>query len=180
MQGSLSAAHEIGSHLLRLADRAGDDGWRVEARFAFGQTLVFHEADFVQARDLLMEGEALYDIGKHRRHALVYGQDPGVYCLVLGGWVNYFLGCPDTAMKKARRAILLADSVGHPLSRAAARTFTTQLLQWLRTDAGIRELTAETIGIAEAYGLPFFRAWADVSLGCEPYRGHVRRAGQGS
>jgi hypothetical protein len=63
------------------------------------------------------------------------------------------------------RAILLADAVGHPLSRAAARTFTTQLLQWLRIGAGVRELTAETISIAEAHGLPFFQAWTDVSLG---------------
>jgi predicted ATPase len=41
MQGNLPAAHEIGAHLLRLADSASNSGWRVEASFAFGQTLVF-------------------------------------------------------------------------------------------------------------------------------------------
>jgi hypothetical protein len=179
MQGSLSAAHEIGSHLLRLADRAGDDGWRVEARFAFGQTLVFHEADFVQARDLLMEGEALYDIGKHRRHALVYGPRPG--CLLpRSRWLGeLFSGMSGHCDEKGASCHPACGFRGTPIESCCG-TFTTQLLQWLRTDAGIRELTAETIGIAEAYGLPFFRAWADVSLGCEPYRGHVRRAGQGS
>jgi len=164
MQGRLAAAHKIGAHLLRLADQAGDEGWRLEARFAFGQTLAFHEADFTRARDLLAEGESLYDFEKHRRHALVYGQDPGVYCLVVGGWVHYLLGYPDTALSKMRRAIQLADTVGHPLSRAAARTFTIQLLQWLRTE--VRELAAETASICEDHRLPFFRAWTDASLAC--------------
>ena len=164
MKGSLSAAHEIGAHLLRLADQARDDGWRLEARFAFGQTLMFHEADFARAADLLAEGEALYDLEKHGRHAFVYGQDPGVYCLVLGGWARYFLGHPEAALNKMRRAIQIADAVGQPLSRAAARTFTTQLLQWLRMDAEVQEMAAITVSICEAHRLPFFRAWADVSL----------------
>jgi len=166
MQGSLPAAHKIGAHLLRLADQAGDEGWRLEARFAFGQTLAFHEGDFARARDLLAEGETLYDFEKHRRHALIYGQDPGVYCLVLGGWMHYFLGYPDTALSKMSRAIQLADTVGHPLSRAAARVFTLQLLQWLRTDTGVPELATETASICEAHRLPFFRAWIDASLAC--------------
>jgi tetratricopeptide (TPR) repeat protein len=166
MRGSLPAAHEIGSHLLRLADGADDEGWRVEARFAFGQTLAFYEADFVRARDLLAEGAALYNIEKHGRHAFVYGRDPGVYCLALGGWVEYFLGYPDTALRSMRRAIFLADAVEHPLSHAAARAFTTQLLQWLRSN-GVRALATETIGIAESEGLPFFHAWAETSLGCD-------------
>jgi predicted ATPase len=50
------------------------------------------------------------------------------------------------------------------LSRAAARAFTTQLLQWLGSD-GARALATETIGIAESEGLPFFHAWAEISLG---------------
>ena len=166
MQGSLPAAHQIGAHLLRLADQAGDEGWRLEARFAFGQTLAFHEGDFARARDMFAEGESLYDFEKHGRHALVYGQDPGVYCLVLGGWMHYFLGYPDTAFSKMRRAIQLADTVGHPLSCAAARTFTIQLLQWLRTDTGVPELATETASICEAHRLPFFRAWTDASLAC--------------
>jgi hypothetical protein len=52
------------------------------------------------------------------------------------------------------------------LSRAAARTFTIQLLQWLRTDTGVPELATETASICEAHRLPYFRAWIDVSLAC--------------
>jgi tetratricopeptide (TPR) repeat protein len=165
MKGNLPTAHAIASDLLSAAERAGDEGSRLEARFAFGQTLAFHKADFPRARDVLLEGEALYDIDKHGRHAWIYGQDPGVYCLVLGGWVSYFLGHPDTGLQKARRAIALADALEHPLSRAAARIFTAQLLQWLRVDSEASTLAQEVINIAEAYNLPFFKAWADACLG---------------
>jgi tetratricopeptide (TPR) repeat protein len=78
--------------------------------------------------------------------------------------MHYFLGYPDTALSKMSRAIQLADRVGHPLSRAAARTFTIFLLQWLRTDDRVPELAAETVSICEAHRLPFFRAWTDASL----------------
>jgi len=172
MKGNLPAAHDIGRQLLRLAEQTDNSGWRLEARFAFGQTMALHEGDLPRARDLLAEGELLYDLEKHRHHAFLFGQDPGVYCLVLGGWVQYLLGYPDTALDKMRRAIQLSDSVGHPLSQAAARAFTTQLQQWMRRDAAFCEMAAETIEIARSQNLPFLVprcwAWEETSLCGQP------------
>ncbi|MFL5288295.1 MAG: AAA family ATPase [Rhodopila sp.] len=165
MKGNLPAAHDIGAQLLRLADQTDNSGWRLEARFAFGQTLAIHEGDLPRARNILAEGEMLYDLEQHRHHAFLFGQDPGVYCLVVGGWVQYVLGYPDTALDKMRRAIRLSDAVGHPLSQTAARAFTTQLQQWMRRDAAFCEMAAETIEIARSQNLPFFHAWASVGLG---------------
>jgi len=147
-----------------VADRVGDDGWRLEARFAFGQTLALHKADFEQARDVLGEGEGIYRISEHGDHAFAYGQDPGVYCLCLGGWVLWLLGFSDSALVKLRRAIDLADAVGHALSRAAARLFTAQVVLWRGEVEEVRRFAVEALAIAESAELPFFDAWANALL----------------
>jgi len=163
MRGALREAHAIAEQLAGLADRLSDDGWRLEARFALGQTLAFHKADFPRAREVLAEGEAIYRIEEHGRHAFIFGQDPGVYCKIIGGWVLWLLGYPDQAIVKLREGAALADAVGHALSRAAARAITAQVLQLRGDKEAVRATAEEAVAIADEHGLPFFVAWADVN-----------------
>jgi predicted ATPase len=88
LRGQLPEAHALGYQLVEIAKETGDDGQALEANFALGQTLLFHKGDLEMASRYLAAGAALYDLERHRTHAFLFGQDPGVFCLGLLAWTR--------------------------------------------------------------------------------------------
>src|SRR5262249_303830 len=80
VQAELKTARELAEQLLSLAESAGDQGFLVEAHCALGCTS-FWLGELTTAREQLNQANAFYDPERHRSHAFVYGQDPGVVCL---------------------------------------------------------------------------------------------------
>jgi predicted ATPase len=72
------------------------------------------------AQKIVEQAMALYDRQKHRSHAFVYGQDPGVACRSFAAWPIWVLGYPEQALRSANEALTLAQELTHPFSLAFA------------------------------------------------------------
>src|SRR5262249_47465 len=94
VRAELQTARKLGQQLLSLAQNVQDPALLLEAHRALGATLL-ELGEFAQAQAHLERGKALYDPQRHRAHAFLYGQDPGVVCLSLMAPVLWQLGYPD-------------------------------------------------------------------------------------
>jgi predicted ATPase len=89
------------------------------------QQPLFHLGEFAAARLHQEKGLALYDPHRHRPLTAVYGEDPGVGCLVYGGVTLWHLGYPEQALRSARQAHTLAEELAHPFNMAQALYYGT-------------------------------------------------------
>src|SRR5262249_61231370 len=92
-----------------------DPALLIEARLAVGNTSHIR-GDFIRARAHFEQAVALYDPQKHRSHVLVYGLDPGVFCLGRLAWTLSLLGYSCQALETLRTALTLACDVAHALT----------------------------------------------------------------
>jgi predicted ATPase len=106
------------------------------------QQPLFHHGDLAAARGQQEQGLALYDPQQHRGLTAVYGEDPGVGCLVYGAATLWHLGYPDQAVRSAQAARRLAEDVGNPFNVAQALYYGTFTRVCRREWARARELAA--------------------------------------
>jgi TOMM system kinase/cyclase fusion protein len=157
-------ARELGEQCLSLAQRVQDPVLLVEAHYALGNTLYF-SGEFAPAREHLEQGIACYDPLHHRSHALVYGADPGVFCLSWTAHALWFLGYVDQALKRSHEALALAQELSHPFSLALALDYATMLHQFCRGRQAVQELAAAAIALCTEQGFPYYLAWGTVMQG---------------
>ncbi len=151
----LDAAVKVGQRLLAQARRTRDPDLLLEAHNSLGAAR-FHRGELRLAREHLERGLALYDPERHRAHALQYGQDPGVVCLVRGAWTLWCLGYPQQALERSQQGIALAERGAHPFSLAFALTFGA-MVHLFRREPEQAQATAETgIVVSVTYGYPLF------------------------
>jgi class 3 adenylate cyclase/predicted ATPase len=181
IRGDLAKAHDLGAELLNMVeqgqheDAATQDqrttGTLIEAHRMLGQTL-FYRGQFAAARDHLERGMALYDPRLH--HALVetHGIDPGVICLSYFGYLQWFIGLPDSAREYSKRALSEAERMNHPFTLAFAVAFSAYLCQHLGDVEGTRYQAERTLEIATEHGFAHWqhqamilRGWALMELG---------------
>ena len=121
MRGELQSARELGEQLLTLAQNLQDSGLLARAHMMQGEVLCYL-GEFVQAREHLEQGVALYDPQQHRSDAFLYGNDTGVACLVYAASALISLGYRDQALKRSQEALTRAQELSHPFSLAMALT----------------------------------------------------------
>jgi predicted ATPase len=157
VRGESIIALELGEQLLSLAHKAHDAGLLLEAHLAQGYTLVVL-GEFEQARVHLESGSALYDTQKHRSHAFLYGQDPGVACLYFSSYLLWLFGYPDQALTKISHARALAQELSHPYTLAMT-LFHSGSLHHLRREADLSEEYAEAcMRLSTERGFPLISA----------------------
>src|SRR5262249_38631162 len=77
--GGIAAAVPLSERLLRMAERDGDEGLRLQAHHS-GWTTWFHAGDPAKTREHADAGRLLYDPEKHASHRLrLGGHHPGVF-----------------------------------------------------------------------------------------------------
>ena len=115
-RASAGTALELGRELLALAERFDDPALLLEGHHALWPVLVWlGSAD--AARRHLDQGMALYDKGRHRSHAFVYGgHDPGVCCRKVASWASWILGYPKRGLEESIASLKLARELDHPTS----------------------------------------------------------------
>jgi predicted ATPase len=114
--------------------------------------------EFAAAQAHLAQGIALYDRQQHRTHALLYGQDPGVFCYSYAAVTLWLLGYPDQALQRNHEALTLAQEVAQPLSLAFALFFVA-ILHFFRREGPLVQVRAEAvITLAAEHG--FAHWWA--------------------
>jgi class 3 adenylate cyclase/tetratricopeptide (TPR) repeat protein len=111
------ATLELAPELTKLAAKAGDPGFQLEAALARAYTS-FWRGNLDDARSYAAEVLALYDPDRDAGHVLVYGQEPASAAMVIEAWSLWLLGRPRSAGEIARRALATAGQSGHSFSLA--------------------------------------------------------------
>jgi class 3 adenylate cyclase/predicted ATPase len=122
--GELGPAKDFAEQVLAIARRSNEPALLVPALHALGYTLCY-TADFPAALDLAQTGIALFDVETERRNVQIFQLSSTVALHHFAGVSLWMLGFPDRAAAEARKAIDLADALGHPPTRAYAQSAAT-------------------------------------------------------
>lgn len=158
------AAGDLAEEMLALARSQHDIGYELESYRALGMTFLWR-GKFAPAREHLEGGRRLYDPEQHRIHAVRYGNDPGVACMVHEAFALWVLGYADRALATSRSAVMLARHLGHPFSLVQALVYSTFIHQCRGEVHVIRKLAEEARSLAVEHGFPFWRAEASMMAG---------------
>jgi class 3 adenylate cyclase/predicted ATPase len=164
-------AHELGGQLLNIAKAEQAPALFMEAHMTLAIPL-FYLSDTTRCRAHLDEAIAIYDPERHRSHAFLYGQDPGMACRGFQAWMLGLLGYQDQAKKTIDQTVELAHKQAHPFSLACALHFASLVYQLCR-EPGETELRAEAeMSVSKEQGFPLFvgggtalRGWALLEEG---------------
>ena len=172
LSGRIAAAGPLSERLLRMTEREGDDGLRLQARHS-GWSTWYWAGDPARAREHADAGRLLYDPKKHASHRFVYsGHDPGVCAGFMGALAEWLIGYPETALASIADSLALAERIAHPFTLSVALTHSSVLyLNRGEPERALRHLDAAEMLAAEQR----------LSLVCEP--GMLRGAalvGQGA
>ncbi len=163
VRGDFHTSRELGEQLLHLAQNMGNPSLLVRAHSALGPTL-FYLGEFAPSREHLEQGITLYQAQRHHSHA-AFLQDPGVSCLCYLAWDLWFLGYPDQALKRTDEAIILAQSLSHPYSRAYSHAFAAMIHNLRGESEEAQEQAEAAIALSADQGFMIWLAQATVSLG---------------
>lgn len=159
-----SAADELATTMLSLGRQQRNSGYEVEGHRALGMAALWR-GDFERAREHFGRGLRLYDPEQHSTHAVHYGNDPGIACLVHEAFALWVLGYPDRALAACRMAIVLARRLAHPFSLAQALVYSL-FIHGCRGEAEtVRNLAHQVTILAKENGFPFWQAEATIMQG---------------
>ena len=161
----MSTAHELGRQLFTLADSTHDPQWLVESHYALGATLFF-QGEVASARTHLEQGAALYAPAQPSAHARTYGQDPGVFCRVVGALALWVLGYAEQALGRTTEGLALSHQLGHANSHAGALFFAAWLHEMRCEGAAARVQAAAVRAFSAEQGFSFWGAWGTILEGC--------------
>lgn len=157
-------ARDLAERLFVLAGDEDDPALFLEAHEAMGTTL-FYQGEVVPAQEHLDHGVALYDRERHRPHAFLFGQDPGVACLSYSALASWLLGYPDRAEARSEQALTLAREGAHPFSLALALVFAALLHALRREGEMAQEIAEEAIALSAQHGFPVWLAGGTILRG---------------
>jgi class 3 adenylate cyclase/predicted ATPase len=171
-RGELSAGRELGEQLLELAQRSQDPALLLEAHHELWANLS-SLGELISARTHVEQGFALYDLPKHKHHAVLYGgHDPGVCCGYNAATVMWLLGYPDQALQRSLDSLALARELSHPYSMAHALFWAAWLHQHRGEFQAVQARIEEGMTLATEQGFPrwlgrgtVLRGWLLVEQG---------------
>jgi class 3 adenylate cyclase/tetratricopeptide (TPR) repeat protein len=164
LKGEISHARLLADQQLAIAQRQNDKALLLGGYRSVGMCSFF-VGEFEEAWENLQRANSIYDPSLHHAQAFVYGTDPGVICLSVGGWANWFLGDFAAARREVQAALSLAEEVRHPFSLAYARGLAASLYQVCRNPEAVGEHAEAAIAIAEEHHYPYWLGWATVMQG---------------
>ncbi|MCZ6861119.1 MAG: AAA family ATPase [Alphaproteobacteria bacterium] len=165
-RGQIDLAQTATEEVLLLAERQKENvDYSLQAHHAAWTTQLFI-GKFATSQTHIVEGEALYDIEKHRNHAFIYGgHDPGVCAKTTASETLCLLGYAEQAVKKAVEGVALAERLSHPFSLVMAHYFMGQVHQYRLEPAIVRTHAQVTFTMCESHGFESYKAQAAVLLG---------------
>jgi predicted ATPase len=164
VRAELQTTRELAEQLFGMARRAEDPALLMEAHRVMGQTM-YWLGESAQSRAHFEQGMVLYDPVKHRAHAFVYGQDPGITCRSFAAWPTWVLGYPDQALQRSEEALKLAQEVAHPFTLALALVQATLLHQYRREAEKAQESAEALIALSTEQGFPQWLAFGTILRG---------------
>ncbi len=171
VRAEFKATRELAEQLFSLAQRKKDTALLLESQRVLGATM-FWLGEMAPARAHSEQGMALYDPQKHRSHAFVYGQDPGVACQCFAAMSMWVLGYPDQALHRIQEALTLAQEFTHPFSLGFALTMAAVFHQFRGEAQAAQERAEAAIALSTEHGFPqwlahgrILRGWALTAQG---------------
>jgi predicted ATPase len=167
----LDAARQQADKLLKLAQELEDPVLLLVANWTLGITLV-HSGDIQRARLHLTQAVGLYDSERHEPLTYLYGQNPGVTCLIYLAITLWYGGFPNLALTYIHQAEEIADSDSHLFSRSFAHGMIA-LFHSTRREADLTlQHALRAVSLASEGQFPFIfglgltlRGWALAQLG---------------
>jgi len=167
----LRACGDLASRMLALAMAQDDPVLRLQAHNVRQQPLV-HLGQFDAARDHQDQALAIYDSARHGTLTDVFGEDPGIGCLVYRAVALWHLGFSDQAAAAVRDAGHLAIQLGYPFNRARVLYYTAFLHVCRREPEPVGEAADELTQLSEEQGFAMlaaaaliFRGWYHTQVG---------------
>ena len=148
---------EMAEQCLRLAQAAGNSGLLLEAHHALAVSCCV-AGEFAKGLEHAKQVIAIYNPVDHNGLRFAYGQDPVAACLFHAGSAQWFLGYPDQSAKTTHECIALARRLNHPHTLATATGFGARTYQLSGNLNAVEECAAETVAVASAHDLRFYRA----------------------
>jgi len=150
LSGGIAAASPLSERLLRMTEREGDDGLRLQAHHS-GWMMCWAAGNQAKACEHADAGRLLYDPTKHASHRLVYGgHDPGVCAGNVGAQVEWLLGYPEKAGARIADALALAERIAHPFTLSLALSNSSVVyLNRREPERALRQLEAAEMLAAE-------------------------------
>jgi predicted ATPase len=161
----IETARGLAEELLALAERQSDPALLLQAHHA-SWTGLSVTGNLSSYRFHAEQGIALYDINKHRAHAVLYGgHDPGVCCRSQAALSLWYLGYADQAVEKVQEALILADELSHPFSTVIAHAFSVFIHQYRREVDLTRERVEAMMALCAEQGFAQWLAFCDILAG---------------
>jgi predicted ATPase len=113
---------DLATQMFALAEDQPDSVLRLQAHNVMQQPLL-HMGEFADARRHQQQCQALYNAEQHATLTAVYGEDPGVGCMLYGAVTLWCMGYPEQALRSVREARRLAEQLSHPFNVARALYF---------------------------------------------------------
>jgi predicted ATPase len=177
IRGELLMASMLGEQLLAVAQRLRDPVYVSRAHMMHGEIL-YWLGEFAQAREHCEAGIALYDPQQRRSYLLLYGNDPGVVCRLMGALALWHLGYPDQALTMSQEALAQARTLSYPYTLVFAHFFHAVLHHLCWEVGAVQEQVQEVLRLSEERGFVLFlacgtvlRGWSLVQEGLEPLEG---------
>jgi predicted ATPase/tRNA A-37 threonylcarbamoyl transferase component Bud32 len=160
----LSRCQGLAAQMFVLAQGQADSVFLLVAHNVLQQPL-FHRGDPAAARRHQEQGLALYDRHQHRTLTAVYGEDPGVGCLVYGAVTLWHLGYPEQALDSARAGLSLAEELSNPFNQAQALYYGAFLHLCRREVRHTLELAGALMDLCREHGIALLLAGGQVLRG---------------
>ncbi|HYT90455.1 MAG TPA: protein kinase, partial [Gemmataceae bacterium] len=153
----LSRCKELATQMFAVARPQPDPVFLLVAHNVLQQPL-FHRGEFALARHHQEQGLNLYDPHQHRTLTAVYGEDPGVGCLVYRAATLWHLGYPEQALRSAQAARRLAEELATPFNVAQALYYGAFTHLCRREVARTEELAAALMDLCREQGFSLLAA----------------------
>ncbi|MEP0888132.1 MULTISPECIES: adenylate/guanylate cyclase domain-containing protein [unclassified Leptolyngbya] len=125
--GPLETCRDIAEQCNTIADNSDDDGLKMEAAGALGNTL-FWLGQLKLARSKSSTLDEIYERGDaHKDRVHRFGMDPYIAFSTWISWGDWILGYPDSSLARAKKALAIARNLDHPFSVAQA----LQTVSWV-------------------------------------------------
>jgi adenylate cyclase len=175
VRSELPRAAELAEELLALARRLQDPDLALQAHQALGLTALCRGAPAESLRHV-EQVAALYDRERHRPHAFLFGQDPGVICKAYGAVALWLLGFPEAAQRQSEQAIAMSRGLS-PTSQSVALHFAAMVYQLRRDELRARQCAEASAAISAEHGFPFWLAGGTIIGGWALAAGGDTQAG---
>ncbi len=112
----------------------------------------FHQGNYREALRIAEAGMQAFDRLRHSPIASGYGENPAISCHSWAGLNLWFLGYPDRALERARRALALSEEPGQVYSLSNSTTQLACLHQFRQEPPEVLRWAEKTIEIAQQQG----------------------------